>query len=72
MTRNGTVIPHTNVQPMTEEEMCDEETQKGMAEFDTSVERKMNEYNPWYAIELGAGPDRIISYDDIQGYLEKI
>eukprot|EP00957_Ditylum_brightwellii_P200428 15279882-Ditylum_brightwellii.AAC.1 len=63
MTRNGTVILHITVQPMTEEEICDEETQKDMTEFDKSVKRKMNEDNPWYAIELGAEPGRIILYD---------
>eukprot|EP00957_Ditylum_brightwellii_P120569 9197940-Ditylum_brightwellii.AAC.1 len=72
MTRNGTVILLITVQPMTEEEMCDVETQKGMTDFDKSAERKINEDNPWYTIEIGAEPDRIILDDDMEDYLEEI
>eukprot|EP00957_Ditylum_brightwellii_P005601 428655-Ditylum_brightwellii.AAC.1 len=72
MTRKGTVISRTTVQPMTEEEMHNVETQKDMTEFDKSVERKMNEDNPQYDIDLGAEPDRIILDDDMENYLEEI
>eukprot|EP00957_Ditylum_brightwellii_P125877 9595612-Ditylum_brightwellii.AAC.1 len=46
LTRNGTVISRTTVQPMTEEEMRNVVAQKDMTGFDKSVERKMNKDNP--------------------------
>eukprot|EP00957_Ditylum_brightwellii_P202608 15330899-Ditylum_brightwellii.AAC.1 len=56
MTRNGAVISCITIQPMTEEEMRDVETQKDMTEFDKF---------------LGAEPDRVIFDDGIEDYLKE-
>eukprot|EP00957_Ditylum_brightwellii_P054882 4160059-Ditylum_brightwellii.AAC.1 len=42
-----------------------------MTEFDKSVERKVNEDNPWYATELGVEPDRIILDDNMEDIWRK-